>query len=441
MSDTIFAESTAPLRAAVAIFRISGPAAGQVLETLTCRPLPTPRQAVVRRLWAGPQALIDQAMVIWLPGPGSFTGEDMVELHCHGGVAVRAAVQAALSDVKDVRAAAAGEFTRRAFMQGRLDLTQVEAIADLVDAETTAQRRQALRQMDGALGQLYEGWRSRLITALAHLEAVIDFSDEELPADLAATVAADCADIAAAMGAHLADNRAGERLREGVRVAVVGPPNAGKSSLVNLLARRDVAIVSAIAGTTRDVLEAHLDIDGLAVVVADTAGLRESQDEIEAEGIKRARRWAAGADLRGLVVDRNGLTDTAAVSDADEADMVIVNKADLGPRTGPCPAAALDLSTVDGTGVEMFMTQLSALIRKGFDAGGSVGATRARHRQGITDSRAALSDFAAVFGDEMSLDLAAEDLRVAVRALGQLTGRVDVEDLLDVVFSDFCIGK
>lgn len=441
MSETIFAESTAPLRAAVAVFRISGPAAGEVLVQLTGRALPTPRQAVVRRLMAAEEEVIDHALVLWLPGPASFTGEDMVELQCHGGAAVRAALQAALLGFQHVRAAAPGEFTRRAFMQGRVDLTQVEAIADLVDAETAAQRRQALRQMNGALGQLYEGWRTRLMTALAHLEAVIDFADEELPADIATAVAADCADIAAAMAAHLADNRSGERLREGVRVAIVGPPNAGKSSLVNLLARRDVAIVSPLAGTTRDILEAHLDIDGLAVVVADTAGLRQSDNAIEAEGVRRARDWATAADVRVLVIDRGGLDDLEDSRDAETADIVIVNKADLGPRTGTCPAGAVDVSTTDGHGIAAFLEQLSAVIQKGFAAGGSVVATRARHRQGIAHSHAALVDFAEVFKDDRQIDLAAEDLRLAVRALGQLTGRVDVEDLLDVIFSDFCIGK
>ncbi|MEC8028910.1 MAG: tRNA uridine-5-carboxymethylaminomethyl(34) synthesis GTPase MnmE, partial [Pseudomonadota bacterium] len=338
--STIVAEASAPLRAAIAVLRVSGPAAGEVCRFLTGRPCPAARRAVVRTLRAGPNGEeLDQAMVIWLPGPGSFSGEDMLELHVHGGASVRAAVLTAILSVTGVRPAAPGEFSKRAFLNGRMDLTQAEAIADLVDAETVGQRRQALRQMAGALGGVFEDWRGRLLRALAHLEAVIDFSEEDLPADLAAEVRAVAAAVAAEMTVHLADQQIGERVREGLRVAVLGPPNVGKSSLINHLAARDIAIVSARAGTTRDVLEAHLDIAGLPVVMADTAGLRASGDDIERIGMARARAWAEGADFRVLVLDRAGLDGLQAV--APSADIVVVNKADLGPRQGQVPEGAL----------------------------------------------------------------------------------------------------
>ena len=438
--STIVAEASAPLRAAIAVLRVSGPAAGEVCRFLTGRPCPAARRAVVRTLRAGPNGEeLDQAMVIWLPGPGSFSGEDMLELHVHGGAAVRAAVLTAILSVAGVRPAAPGEFSKRAFLNGRMDLTQAEAIADLVDAETVGQRRQALRQMAGALGGVFEDWRGRLLRALAHLEAVIDFSEEDLPADLADEVRAVAAAVAAEMTVHLADQQIGERVREGLRVAVLGPPNVGKSSLINHLAARDIAIVSARAGTTRDVLEAHLDIAGLPVVMADTAGLRASGDDIERIGMARARAWAEGADLRVLVLDRAGLDGLQAA--APSADIVVVNKADLGPRQGKGPEGALDLSVAGGEGVDAFVTRLAELLEARVEQAGSVVMTRARHRDGIRAAADALAAFDAVLGDEATVDLAAEELRAAVRAVGRVTGRVDVEDLLDLVFADFCIGK
>ena len=438
--STIVAEASAPLRAAIAVLRVSGPAAGEVCRFLTGRSYPAARRAVVRTLRAGPNGEeLDQAMVIWLPGPGSFSGEDMLELHVHGGASVRAAVLTAILSVAGVRPAAPGEFSKRAFLNGRMDLTQAEAIADLVDAETVGQRRQALRQMAGALGGVFEDWRGRLLRALAHLEAVIDFSEEDLPADLAAEVRAVAAAVAAEMTVHLADQQIGERVREGLRVAVLGPPNVGKSSLINHLAARDIAIVSARAGTTRDVLEAHLDIAGLPVVMADTAGLRASGDDIERIGMARARAWAEGADLRVLVLDRAGLDGLQAV--APSADIVVVNKADLGPRQGQVPEGALDLSVARGEGVDAFVIRLAELLEARVEQAGSVVMTRARHRDGIRAAADALAAFDAVLGDEATVDLAAEELRAAVRAVGRVTGRVDVEDLLDLVFADFCIGK
>ncbi|MGB1006492.1 MAG: tRNA modification GTPase, partial [Thalassobaculaceae bacterium] len=289
------------------------------------------------------------------------------------------------------------------------------------------------------LGAVFEDWRARLLRALAHLEAVIDFSEEDLPADLAAEVRAAAAAVAGEMASHLADQRIGERMREGLRVAVLGPPNVGKSSLINHLAARDIAIVSACAGTTRDVLEAHLDIAGLPVVMADTAGLRASGDDIERIGMARARTWADRADLRVLVLDRVGLDGLEGVP--PPADLVVVNKADLGPRQGPAPAAALDLSVTRGDGVDAFVTRLAGLLKARVAQAGSVVMTRARHRDCIRAAAAALAAFDRVLGDEATVDVAAEELRAAVAALGRVTGRVDVEDLLDVVFADFCIGK
>lgn len=434
--ETIYALSSAPGRAGVAVIRVSGPAAGAALAALAgSAPVPA-RKAVLRVLRGGDGAAIDRALVLWLPGPGSFSGEDMAEFQCHGGRAVVEAVLEALAAVPGLRPAEPGEFTRRAVENGRLDLTQAEAIADLVDAETGAQRRQALRQYEGALANLYEDWRTRLIRASAYAEAEIDFSEEEIPDGLAAQSRAAIAGIAGEIEAHLADGHRGERVREGLYLTVLGLPNAGKSSLLNALAKRDVAIVTETPGTTRDVIEVHLDLGGYAVIVADTAGLRQTDEAIEAEGVRRALARAQSADLVLLLLDGTAADPYDGLPDgvAQRAHLTVWNKADL---PWPERREGLAISAKSGEGLAALIDTIAQRVRLLLDESGTPPLTRPRHRHALGQALAALRRSLAT--DEA--ELAAEDLRLAVRAIGRITGRVDVEDLLDVIFRDFCIGK
>jgi tRNA modification GTPase len=446
-SDTIFAPATAPGRSALAMVRVSGPAAGEVCRRLTGRPPPAPRRAIVRRMH-DPQSgeAIDQGLVLWFAAPASFTGEDVLELQVHGGRAVIAALLDALSAIPDLRPAEPGEFTRRAFLNGRLDLTAVEGLADLIDAETRAQARQALRQLDGALGRLYDDWRQTLLGALARLEAEIDFApEEEVPEDLLEVVRPDVRRLSAEIAAHLADGHRGERLRAGLTVAVVGPPNAGKSSLVNRLARRDVAIVTPLPGTTRDVLEVHLDLAGYPVTLLDTAGLREAADLIEVEGVRRARSRAERADLRLIMFDGASWPDLdpATLAMIDDGAVVVVNKCDLAAlpeRLSVGRRAALPVSCLTGEGIAALLVTLAERAKGLLAAGDEPLLTRARHRVALQGAAEALARFSAA-PERTELALLAEDLRLATRALGRITGQVAVEDVLDRIFAEFCIGK
>jgi len=441
VAETIFALASAPGPAGVAVVRVSGPAAGTALRRLAGDRLPPPRRAVLRRL-RDAECALDQALVLWFPAPASFTGEDVAELHLHGGRAVGAAVLAALRVCPGLRPAEPGEFTRRAFENGKLDLTAAEGLADLVLAQTEAQRRQALRQLDGELGRLYDGWRDRLVGALARLEAAIDFPDEDLPDGLLVEVNHHILCLLPELTQHLDDGRRGERLREGVSVALIGPPNAGKSSLLNRLARRDAAIVAATAGTTRDVIEVLLDLGGYPVVLADTAGLQTARDEVEAEGVRRALARAAQADLKIVLFDACDWPEidarTVGLIDADS--IVVLNKSDLAivpepVRVGGQPARLVSVRT--GSGMNELLSVLTDAVAERIGRSEAPALTRARHREAVEDCRAAL-DRACSAGLP---ELVAEDLRLAVRALGRITGRVDVEDILDVVFREFCIGK
>ncbi|MDP1625957.1 tRNA uridine-5-carboxymethylaminomethyl(34) synthesis GTPase MnmE [Parvibaculum sp.] len=437
--ETIYALSTAAGRAGIAVLRLSGPHARPALEALTGGKASVPREAMLVR-FRDPetQAPLDRGLAIFFPAPASFTGEDVVELHIHGGRAVVAAMLRALGQLPGLRAAKPGEFTRRAFENGKLDLTEVEGLADLIDAETEAQRAQALRQMEGALGQLYEGWRARLMRALAYAEAEIDFPDEEVPGDLIARLGPEIAALESEIGVHLDDGRRGERLRDGVEVAIVGPPNAGKSSLLNRLAGRDAAIVSDEAGTTRDVLEVRLDIGGVPVTLADTAGLREAAGAIEQEGVRRALARAEAADLRIVMVAPGaaGIGDGFALARPD--DLRVLNKVDLGAAV---PAGVIGISALTGQGIDALEAALAARVGSAYEAREHPVITRARHREGLGDCAASLARAGAALKAGRDAELVAEDLRLAARALGRLTGRVDVEDLLDVIFRDFCIGK
>lgn len=434
--DSIYALSSAPGRAGVAVIRVSGAGARAALCALAGSAPVAARKAVLRVLRGGDGAAIDRALVLWLPGPGSFSGEDMAEFQCHGGKAVVEAVLEALAAVPGLRPAEPGEFTRRAVENGRLDLTQAEAIADLVDAETGAQRRQALRQYEGALANLYEDWRTRLIRASAYAEAEIDFSEEEIPDGLAAQSRAAVAGIAGEIEAHLADGHRGERVREGLYLTVLGVPNAGKSSLLNALAKRDVAIVTETPGTTRDVIEVHLDLGGYAVIVADTAGLRQTDEAIEAEGVRRALARAQSADLVLLLLDGTAADPYDGLPDgvAQWAHLTVWNKADL---PWPERREGLAISAKSGEGLAALIDTIAQRARLLLDESGPPPLTRPRHRHALEQALAALRRSLAT--DEA--ELAAEDLRLAVRAIGRITGRVDVEDLLDVIFRDFCIGK
>jgi tRNA modification GTPase len=435
MTDTIFAPATAAGRAAVAVIRVSGPDSCKILDALA-PPRPAPRRAALRRLKARGEAL-DEALVLWLPGPNSFTGEDSAELHLHGGRAGVEAVSHALAAL-GLRLAEPGEFSRRAFQNGKLDLTQAEAIADLVDAESEAQRRQALGQLEGELSARYEAWRRRLIQALARLEAAVDFPDEDLPEALQAEVGSRIGELAAELEEALDDHGRGERVREGFKIALIGAPNAGKSSLLNRLAGREAAIVTEIAGTTRDVIEVPAVIDGFKVLFADMAGLRESADPIEAEGVRRARAWAEAADLRLWVIDQ------AAPADLEEAvrpgDLLVLNKADLppGPDAGLPDLQTLRVSARTQAGMDALWAALSARV-KALAGGDFPAVTRLRHRRHLQDAAQALRRGQGALA--RSPELGAEDLRHAAQALGRIAGRIDPEQVLDEVFSSFCIGK
>ncbi len=362
-TDTIFALASAPGRAGVAVIRVSGGNAGNAVRALTRGAVPRQRGVLLRHLYDEEGAVLDQALLLWFAAPASFTGEDVAEFHIHGGRAVREGVLEVLSRVGGLRPAEAGEFTRRAVENGRIDLTRAEAIADLVDAETPAQARQALRQYDGGLAALYEGWRAELAKALAHAEAAIDFADDEVPESALTSTQSDIGKIVQQIQIHVKDSRRGEMLREGLHLTVIGPPNAGKSSLINALAQRDVAIVSELPGTTRDVIEARLNLGGYPVIVADTAGLRETGEAIEAEGVRRALARAESADLVLLLLDGSA-AETSIPRDA-KADIVVWNKADL---PWPAEREGLRLSLKSGEGLDELMAALTQLAREKLEA-------------------------------------------------------------------------
>lgn len=449
--DTIFALATAMMRAAVAIVRVSGPAAFDSLGKLTAIDPEKlkPRQARLARLKdPGTGDKLDEALVLPFRSPASFTGEDMVEYHIHGGPAVIQALLACLDQFESHRMAEPGEFTRRAFENGKMDLTSAEAVNDLVCAETESQRIQALDQLGGNLSTLYEGWRKQLVESAAYLEATIDFADEDLPEDeIFEKVEPGIVQIKQQMNEHLSDNRQGERLRDGIRIAVLGAPNAGKSSLVNALAQRNACITSEIEGTTRDVIEVYLNLGGYPVIVSDTAGLRPSQlghtgqDKIESEGIKRAIESAHRADFRILVFDGESLPDIHEDTKqlVTSTDIMIINKCDKIKHIPDTieGQSTIGISATSGKGLDKLTDQITKNIHHLIGIRDGPSPTRARHRQALERAVFALDQASSPKEPE----LIAEDLRSAARALGAITGRVDVEDLLDVIFRDFCIGK
>jgi tRNA modification GTPase len=443
---TIFALSSGRPPVAIAVVRVSGSKAGAALEKLT-GPLPEPRRAKLGRV-RDPDTgdVLDEALVLWFPAPQSETGEDVAELQLHGGAAVIAGVLDALGKIDGCRMAEAGEFTRRAFENGKLDLTAVEGLADLIAAETPAQRRQAFRQLKGLIGDRAEDWRRRLVEALALVEARIDFSDEaDVPEDLIRPALDAAQQLRDEIAGVLADGRRGERLRDGLVIAIAGPPNAGKSTLLNRLARREVAIVSPYAGTTRDVIEVHLDLEGYPVTLLDTAGIRDGADPVEQEGVRRARERAAEADLVLWVVDASKVDSSSDISNSGVKTnrWVVGNKADLvvevsGAGKNESKFNYL-ISAEAGQGIDRLLATLSAYVREYFTGAESGLVTRRRHREALEQTVASL-DRASSETHEQE-ELIAEELRAAATTLGRLTGRVDVEDILDVIFRDFCIGK
>ena len=408
--------------------------------------LPPPRFAQRRRL-VDPATgnVLDDGLVLWFPAPHSATGEDVAELHVHGSRAVLASLMDLLRGF-GLRLAEPGEFTRRGFVNGKLDLLQAEAIADLTAAETEAQRRQARRQLNGELSDLYQGWRDRLITALAHLEAAIDFPDEDLPPEIDDRILDETQALIAQIENHLADGHRGEKLRDGISIAILGPPNAGKSTLLNRIVRREAAITSPIPGTTRDVVEAAIDLQGYPVVLADTAGLRDSDDIIEQEGLRRALQRAEEAEIRLFVFDASCPAEAHAASAWPGPDTILIaNKIDLVPKSSHRSSGgrekdierrAIPVSALTGAGMDALMKALAGRVAENYRLEAPV-VTRARHRQALEE--AAFSLRRALLASLP--ELRAEDLRLALRSLGRITGAVDVEDLLDVIFRDFCIGK
>ncbi len=428
MSDTIYAAASGVGRVALTVLRLSGPGCGGVVAGIAGA-VPPPRHASLRRLRTGDGALLDQALVLWFPAPASYTGEDCAELHLHGGHAVLAGVCDALSAL-GARPAEPGEFTRRAVANGRMDLLEAEAVIDLIDAETGAQREQALRHLSGEMSDVTQSWRDDLLGLLAWQEALIDFPDEDLPEETDGRIRDGIAALLAKLHANLAEGARGEKLRSGLVFAIAGAPNAGKSTLLNTLCQREVAIVSPTAGTTRDVLEARLILGGVPVTLLDTAGLRETNDPIEAEGVRRARARVAEADLviaLGEDADLTGITTTAPV-------LHVAAKSDLHPSG---TARGLPVSALTGEGIDALIATLSRAAQSmaGLASGPTI--TRARHRAALTEAIAHLDAAMTAPWPE----LRGESLRLAMRGIGRLTGMVDVEEVLDSIFGQFCIGK
>ncbi|MGF1476767.1 MAG: tRNA uridine-5-carboxymethylaminomethyl(34) synthesis GTPase MnmE [Geminicoccaceae bacterium] len=437
-SDTIFAPATPRGKSGVAIVRVSGPDACLALAAVAGvdeSVVPAPGRLVRRRLARPDGTAIDDALVVRFAAPRSFTGEDVVEFQLHGGTMPTALLLDALADLPGLRPAEPGEFTRRAFDRGKLDLTAVEGLADLIDAETKTQADQALRLLNGELGRLYAGWRDQLLSIMARIEAEIDFAaDQDLDETLAAEAMSSAKDLMAAIDRHLADRR-GERLRSGFRIALIGAVNAGKSTLLNLLARREVAIVTPVPGTTRDPIEAHLDLGGLPVTLIDTAGLRDTADLVEREGIRRARETATQADFRLLLVDPT----VPGPPTLPDADLTVRTKADLLSEREDVEPDALSISAHTGAGIDVLLERLERAAAEALTGGSEPAFTRTRHRIALESARKHLAHF--VEGGHHDIACAGEDLRLAGRDLARLIGAVEVDDVLDQLFASFCIGK
>lgn len=444
--STIYALSTVYGKSGVAVIRISGPAALETVRRMTLLPaenISSRRAHFVKLLSARDGSLLDHSLLLYFPAPHSFTGEDIVELHTHGSRAVIASVLDSLSSLPDYRLAEPGEFSKRAFYNHKMDLTEAEGLADLIDAETAEQQKYALRQMEGGLKNLYDGWRSRLVALLAHLEAYIDFPDEDLPADLTSGMMNDVFKLCSEIETHLNDGKSGERLRDGFRVVIVGAPNAGKSSLLNAVARRDAVIVSDIAGTTRDAIDIHLDLGGYPVIFTDTAGLREAEEAIEQQGIAMAWRKIEDADLIISLFDAS--QDSVQVFDKlkkryQNKMLIVANKIDK-LTSEQCSKlqnqGCMLISAKQAQGIGELLETITGQIASRFTAGSNLLITRARYREALQNTLDNLQRF----GFDKPIELTAEDIRLAARELGKITGRIEVDEILDKIFGSFCIGK
>ena len=441
LNDTIFSLSSAPGRAGVSVFRVSGVAARDVLSAIIKSKLPCPRQASLKRLY-NKDVMIDEALVLWMPSPNSFTGEDCAEFQVHGSPAVIEAMALALL-ANGARQAEAGEFTRRAFENNKMDLTEAEGLADLIDAETEGQRQQALRQMQGGLKDTYNSWREILLDALAQIEGEIDFPDEEdVPDMLSHRAYPYLTQVMDSMEAVLSDACRGERIRAGLDIAIIGAPNAGKSSLLNNLAGREAAITSEQAGTTRDIVEVQMTLGGLPVRLSDTAGLRETEEVIEAEGVKRAKARAVESDIRILVQESsNTVWDKETLSLLSCDDFVLINKADLGGENNPpaLDAKCFEVSAITGLNLDVFRAALEKQVIDKFSPSQDAGLTRARHRDCVQRALKSLGMGRQNLG--RAPELTGDDIRSALHALKELSGEIDIESVFDRIFSRFCVGK
>ena len=442
---TIFALSSGPGISGVAIIRISGSETSNVIKLLTGKATPKPRMATLRKVnKINTSELIDEGIIIWFPGPESYTGEDMAEIHIHGGKAVILAVQNEISKIKSCRFAEPGEFTKLAFQNGKINLLKAESIADLISAETEIQRLQAVKIMQGQSSQKFNELREKLLKILSFVEAKIDFPEEDLPEDNLKKIKKDSTDVLNKIEKILDDQKIGEIIREGFKIAIVGPTNAGKSSLLNNLSNREVAIVSEIAGTTRDVIETHLNIDGYPVIISDTAGIRNSKDEIEKKGIKLSLNKAENADLKLVVVDAKNIDLSGFLNDLLKNNAIlVVNKSDLLKEKLDSEISKLNhvlISLKDNLNVDELILKIKNNLKNKFITEEDILITRERHRQHLVQCADHLKNFSHK-NDKKDFDKAAEDLRLATRHLGMIVGKVDVEEILGSIFNDFCIGK
>ena len=442
---TIYALSSGPGISGVSIIRVSGPETAKVIETLTGKEIPTPRMATLRKINnINTSELIDEGIILWFPGPESYTGEDMAELHVHGSKAVVLAVQEAISNIKNCRLAEPGEFTKLAFQNGKINLLKAESIADLISSETEIQRKQAIKIMNGSTSKKFNQLREKLLKILSFVEAKIDFPDEDLPDENIKKIKIDTNDVMNEIKKILDDQKVGELIREGFKIAIVGPTNAGKSSLLNSLSNREVAIVSEIAGTTRDVVEAHLNIDGYPVIISDTAGIRESKDEIEKKGIRLSLKKAENADLKLVVVDAKSIDISGFLNDLLKNDAILViNKSDLLNKKLDPKILKLNhvlISLKDNLNIDNLISKIKDSLKNKFITEEDILITRERHRQHLVQCVDHLINFLDK-NEKKDFDKAAEDLRLASRHLGMIVGKVDVEEILGSIFNDFCIGK
>ena len=442
---TIYALSSGPGVSGIAVIRISGPDTMEVVELLTKKPLPTPRMATLRKINnINTSELIDEGIILWFPGPESYTGEDMAEIHVHGGKAVVMKLQNEISKIKNCRLAEPGEFTKLAFQNGKINLLKAESIADLISAETEIQRLQAVKIMKGKSSEKFNGLREKLLKILSFVEAKIDFPEEDLPEENLKKIKIDSSNVLNEINKILNDQKVGEIIREGFKIAIVGPTNAGKSSLLNNLSKREVAIVSEIAGTTRDVVEAHLNIDGYPVIISDTAGIRDSKDEIEKKGIRLSLKKAENADLKLVVVDAKSIDLTPFLNDLLKNNAILViNKSDLLKEKLDPQILKINhvlISLKNNLNIENLILKIKNNLKNKFITEEDILITRERHRQHLVQCVDHLKNFLDK-NDKKDFDKAAEDLRLATRHLGMIVGKVDVEEILGSIFNDFCIGK